>query len=278
MTIGEGREPHEHRCGRGGSAGGAAAASPTSSPAIPDTTEMPAKSARAQPWNELFNLAKLISTTEIVPKPLRGRPDAIFAVMASAEERGIAPLTGLQNIDLIDGRPAPSAMLQRSMIQQAGHLLVWRRADRQAAVLYGRRRDNGSDFEATFTIDDAKAMKLTGKGNWATMPRAMLMARVTSLLGRMLFADVLLGMEYTPEELGAVGPYAAVDLDYDPDSDRHVMVDPETGEILDESDMGVSESVAEGEQYSPSATVPGEASGGPPAVDASPDIEDTPDE
>ena len=53
--------------------GGAAAASPTSSPAIPDTTpEMPAKSARAQAWNELFNMAKLISTTEIVPKPLTG--------------------------------------------------------------------------------------------------------------------------------------------------------------------------------------------------------------
>ena len=85
-----------------------------------------------------------------------------------------------------------------------------------------------------FTIDDAKAMKLTGKGNWATMPRAMLMARVTSLLGRALFADVLLGMEYTPEELGVVGPYAAVDLDYDPDTDRHVMVDTETGEIFDE--------------------------------------------
>ena len=91
------------------------------------------------------------------------------------------------------------------MIQRAGHVLVWRRFDRQAAVLYGRRRDTGSDFEATFTIDDARDMKLTGKGNWATMPRAMLMARVTSLLGRMLFADVLLGMEYTPEELGAVG-------------------------------------------------------------------------
>ena len=126
--------------------------------------------------------------------------------MASAEERGISPLTGLQNIDLIEGRPAPSAMLQRSMILQAGHLLVWRRADRQAAVLYGRRRDTGSDFEATFTIDDAKDMKLTGKGNWATMPRAMLMARVTSLLGRMLFADVLLGHGVHPGGAGCGGP------------------------------------------------------------------------
>jgi hypothetical protein len=204
-------------------------------PAIPEDVQ-PGKSIQAQRWNELYNLARLISSTEIVPKPLRGRPDAIFAVMASAEERGISPLTGLQNIDLIDGRPAPSAMLQRSMILHAGHVLVWRRADHEAAILYGRRRDTGSDFEAVFTIDDAKAMKLTGKGNWATMPRAMLMARVTSLLGRMLFADVLLGMAYTPEELGQVGPYAAIDLEYDPDQDRHLLVDEETGEIMNAQD------------------------------------------
>ena len=172
----------------------------------------------------------------MVPKPLRDRPDAIFAIMVAGEERGVSPMTALQNIDLIEGRPSPSAMLQRSMILNRGHLLVWRHADNQRAVLYGRRRDTGSDFEAVFTIDDAKAMKLTGKGNWATMPRAMLMARVTSLFGRMLFADVLLGMEYTPEELGQVGPYSAIDLDYDPDQDRHVMVDPETGEIMNAQD------------------------------------------
>ena len=49
--------------------------------AIPEDHQ-PGKSVQAQRWNELFNLAKLINTTEIVPKPLRGRPDAIFAVMA----------------------------------------------------------------------------------------------------------------------------------------------------------------------------------------------------
>jgi hypothetical protein len=62
----------------------------------------------------------------------------------------------------------------------------------------------------------------------------MLMARATSLVARAHFGDVVLGMEYTPEELGAVGPYAAVDLDYDPDTDRHMLIDPETGEILDD--------------------------------------------
>lgn len=214
-----------------GAAGGGSAA--------PATIEPPSsgKSLRAQTWNELLTMAKAIHNTDMVPKALRGRVDAVFAVMAAADEMGILPLVGLRTIDFIDGRPAPSAILQRAMIQKAGHLLVWRHYDETRAVLYGRRRDNGSDVEATYTIDDARQQKLLGKSNWSTNPRAMLMARVTSLLGRMLFADVLLGMEYTPEELGAVGPYAAVDLDYDPDSDRHVMIDPDTGEILDDDEF-----------------------------------------
>ena len=62
--------------------GGSAAAPPATIPDVGSTST-------PQRWNELFKLAKLVSTTEIVPKPLRGRPDAIFAIMASAEERGI---------------------------------------------------------------------------------------------------------------------------------------------------------------------------------------------
>ena len=46
-------------------------------------------------------------------------------------------------------------MLQRAMIHEAGHLLVWRAADDEHAVLYGRRRDTGSELEATFTIEHA---------------------------------------------------------------------------------------------------------------------------
>ena len=60
----------------------------------------------------------------------------------------------------------------------------------------------------------------------------MLAARATSELARLLFADILHGLAYTPEELGAVGPMAAIDIEYDPARDGKV-VDRETGEILD---------------------------------------------
>ena len=114
-----------------------------------------------------------------------------------------------------------------------------------------------------WTIQMAQKAKLTNKQVWQMFPQSMLVARATSQIARGLFDDVLHGLIYTPEEMGAVAPpmdFIDIDeLDVDPED-----VDPVTGEI------GSDESVAEGEQYSPSATVPGEVSVGPP-VEASPD-------
>jgi hypothetical protein len=195
-------------------------------PAVRD--EMTSKSPRAQAYNELYNLARLTTNTEMVPKPLRGRPDAAFAVMVYGAELGLEPMAAMRSIFLIEGQPTCSAQLMRGLIQAAGHLLAWRQVSSERVELYARRRDTGADGVVVWTLDDARRAKLLGKGNWTTYPRAMLAARATSEMARLLFSDVLHGIAYTPEEVGAVGPYSAIDVDYDP------RVDHTTGEIVDD--------------------------------------------
>ena len=67
---------------------------------------------------------------------------------------------------------------------------------------------------STFTIEDARQAKLVKPdGGWATYPKAMLLARATSQLCRSLFADVISGISYTPEELYSIEePTPAVDV------------------------------------------------------------------
>lgn len=207
--------------------GVAEAGGTSATPALVDDQQH-GKSPRAQAYNELYSLAKLTTNTAMVPKPLRGRADEAFAVMVYGAELGLEPMASMRSIFLIDGQPTCSAGLMRALIQAGGHLLAWRQVADDRVVLYGRRRDTGADTTVTWTLDDARRAKLLGKGNWATYPRAMLAARATSELARLLFADLLHGLAYTPEEVGAVGPYAAIDVDYTPTVDRV------TGEILDD--------------------------------------------
>jgi len=192
-----------------------------------DREEMRSRSPRAQAYNELYNLARLTTNTEMVPKPLRGRPDAAFAVMVYGAELGLEPMAAMRSIFMIDGQPTCSAGLMRGLIQSAGHVLAFRHVADDRVELYARRRDTGADAVVEWTIEDAKRAKLFGKGNWATYPRAMLAARATAEMARLMFADVLHGIAYTPEEVGAVGPYAAIDVDYE------ARVDPDTGEITE---------------------------------------------
>ena len=214
-----------------------------SSSATPATIhdEMPAKSARAQSYNELYNLARLTTNTMMIPRPLRGRPDEAFSVMVYGAELGLEPFAALRSIYIVDGQPTCSAQLMRGLIQAAGHVLQWRTVTTDRVVLYGRRRDTGADALVIWTLEDAKRAKLLGKGNWATYPRAMLAARATSELARLLFADVLHGIAYTPEEVGAVGPYSAIDVDFEPP----VTPGDDTGEILIGEDSFQQEEISD---------------------------------
>jgi hypothetical protein len=181
---------------------------PPAAPALP--TDIPGE------WAALMRLAARIATTSMVPEPIRGRQHEVLAVMLHGAELGLAPITALRSIHVIKGQPTASAQLMRALIQRAGHMLSWREVTDERVVLYARRRDTGSEATVTWTAADAKRAGLWGKGNWSTYPRAMLAARATSEIARLLFADVLHGLAYTPEEVGYIGPLDAIDVDAQP--------------------------------------------------------------
>jgi len=199
----------------------------SAAPAVPE------KSAMARHYNDLWTLARMTTNTEMVPKALRGRPDAALAVMVYGAELSLAPMTSLREIFIIEGTPSCSAKLMRALILRAGHSLSWRHLSTERCVLYGRRHDKRGEATVEWTMTDAKAAGVATKAVWKQYPRSMLAARATSELARLIFPDVTIG--YTPEELGGsvahFGEYDVVDVEADdlpPDN-----VDPGTGEILD---------------------------------------------
>src|SRR5262249_14267411 len=63
--------------------------------------------------------------------------------------------------------------------------------------------DPGFTYSATWDMARAKQADLLGKANWRRYPAAMLKARAISECARDACQEVLIGIRYTPDELGA---------------------------------------------------------------------------
>lgn len=177
--------------------------------------------------SQLTELSARLSGTEFVPKALRGKPAAVLACILTGQELGVGPMQSLAHIHVIEGKPTQSAELMRALVQKAGHRFVVRKLSGTEVIVAGTRSDTGDELEVTWTWADAQTAKVTGKDVWKQYPRAMLLARATSELCRAHFADVLGGVSYTPDELGA-------DVYIDPHDGRMILDGDVVGEGPDE--------------------------------------------
>jgi hypothetical protein len=141
-----------------------------------------------------------IASTEFVPPGIRGNLPAILACVATGRALGIADMSALRSIHIIDGKATFSAELMVQLVRRAGHSIIGEVSDGSATVT-GTRADNGDTMTVTWTTDMAARAGLLKKQNWVKYPKAMLWARAASQLCRMLFADCFAGATYTPEEL-----------------------------------------------------------------------------
>ena len=151
-----------------------------------------------------LKLAETLCQTSFVPDSFRGKAGETLAAILYGAELGIGPMTALQQIAVIKGKPAASPELMRALIRRAGHSIEAVEHTNETCTLRGTRGDDGVQELSTFTLEDAKRASLLNGGAWKSYPKAMLLARATSQLGRSLFADVISGISYTPEELQAI--------------------------------------------------------------------------
>jgi hypothetical protein len=90
------------------------------------------------------------------------------------------------------------------MVARHGHRIDVIENSNDVCEVKGTRADTGSTATVRWTLDDARMAGLAGKNNWKTYPRAMLLARATSELCRIVFPDVIAGLSYTPEEVASI--------------------------------------------------------------------------
>lgn len=158
-----------------------------------------------------------------LPSAFRGNPAALAFAVEYARALDVAPVTAITGIHIIDGKPTASAGLISALIRRAGHRLrVWVEGSLEDLTLTGiatltRVDDPDHEYRTTFDLKDAERGELlefrdgtiyarTERGRrtqWEKYPRAMVKARALTEVAREAAEDALLGVHYTPEELGA---------------------------------------------------------------------------
>lgn len=185
------------------------------------TSNLPEVARPLSPAEVSWKVAQKIANTPFVPTAFRGKPEAVYAAVLYGEELGLGPMQSLTQIHVIEGKPSLAPEGMRGLVLKAGHRIDVKVASNDKVVLYGRRADSGSEATVEWTMKDAQLAGLAGRGAWKTYPRAMLMARATSELCRMLFADIIAGLSYTPEEVMSINGG-----DWQPDVTPRVMDAP----------------------------------------------------
>jgi hypothetical protein len=150
---------------------------------------------------ELQTLANLMYASGLMPSSIKS-PEAVAVAVMAGLEVGISPMSAVQNIAVINGRPAIWGDAMLAIVQASGLMEDFSEEpllDAAGNVVGYRcraiRRGQATPIEDTFTMEDARKAKLDKKsGPWTDYPARMLRLRARGFVLRNGFADVLRGM------------------------------------------------------------------------------------
>ena len=157
--------------------------------------------------SEAYRIAQAVCAAKMAPKGL-DTPEACMIAIMHGLEVGLSPLSALQRIAVINGRPTiwgdgALALVKASGLCEA--IEEWIEGDDPhtwIAVCNLMRKHDPVPVERRFSTEDAKRARLWGKsGPWSDYPKRMLQMRARAFALRDAFPDVLGGLYLTEEFL-----------------------------------------------------------------------------
>lgn len=163
----------------------------------------------AQSADAAYQIAERLSESAFVPAQFKNKPVELTAAILAGLEVGLSPMAAMRSFDIIQGQAAPRAITLRAIVQSAGHEMVLIESNSQRCKMKGRRKGSSDWQPVTWDMGRAADLGLTSKDGWKKQPTAMLLARATSELARLIASDAILGIGYSAEELGDGGAVEA---------------------------------------------------------------------
>lgn len=142
--------------------------------------------------------ADLLLKSKFLPTAIQTVEQAITIIM-TGRELGLGLMESLRSINVIQGKPCLSAQLMLALCQRTGELSDMKVEETAGKCVTTITRKGRSPYTYSFSMEDAKALKLDTKDNWIKQPKTMLRWRSLSGNLRVTFADAICGI-YTDDE------------------------------------------------------------------------------
>ena len=155
--------------------------------------------------------AKSLCNSTLVPRHYQGQAGLSNCLIAleMANRMNTSPLIVMQNLNIIQGKPAWSSQFIIAMIQTRFDDLDYEMSGKgdslscQCSAV--RKKDKKKVYGSVVSLEMAKAEGWTSNKKWRTMPDHMLRFRAATFFGRQHVADLLLGVQ-TEEEVVDIQP------------------------------------------------------------------------
>lgn len=155
----------------------------------------------ASDLSDALRIGTAIAGTAFAPKDFRGKGEDCAIAILYGQTIGLDPMTAIQQVFVIGGKPALYARAMVAIALAAGHE-IWTEDESDGSVtVAGRRRGTDRVESITWTSEMATRAGYTTNPNYRTNARAMLYARASGDVARRIAPDALLGLAYNVEEL-----------------------------------------------------------------------------
>ena len=153
-----------------------------------------------QTFEQALTFANYLADSNMVPKDFQGKPANCLIAMQWGTELGMKPLQAIQNIAVINGRPALWGDAVIALVLASPVCEYVTEDDDGATATCRVKRKGGQEQVRTFSMDDAQKAGLSGKqGPWTQYPKRMRQLRARAFALRDVFPDVLRGMAVAEE-------------------------------------------------------------------------------
>lgn len=180
---------------------------PTDPELLAPVEHTPPGSMLASPYafRNALDMANVLSRSQLVPPHFRGKPEDVLAGILLAESMGENPLTVLQNVHFVGGKPGFAAtfliaLANKSTVFDGGLRFITSGQGVDLAVTcWSIIRATGERVERTVSLAMARADGWAKNSKYASLPEQMLSYRAATFLIRLYAPGILLGYRPTDE-------------------------------------------------------------------------------